>query len=424
MSSYASIYIGDKEVFSYRNEVHPEASYIFSEDQLVRLAGEEAVAYASGRYDLEAMHEEDLAALELAVYRAPAGVVKDRLNVLGYGEALVRDVFEEELLDEIRRKSEWVSMGPQMGLDNEFLEAQRVELEYYQSLSYKAWKDAVAEHILDKRAADESEFRSLGALCFFESIDTRVLLGAIAGAIDPEELFTLDVTDLEGAGWLEEQPAIRPLTNIDGERGLGPPIIITEGSYDAFVLRNAVALLKPHLSHLIRFLDYDVGNEGSASAAVRTLKSFASAGVANRIVALFDNDSAAHEAVMALKGYKLPPHYCVMHYPDLALAKAYPTLGPQGETVMDVNRLAGSIELYLGADVLADENGQLTPVQWKGYMGKVKSYQGEVVDKVAVQRAFNNKMKAAQRDAAAIANQDWSGIKLILDHLIETLGSL
>jgi hypothetical protein len=31
---------------------------------------------------------------------------------------------------------------------------------------------------------------------------------------------------------------------------------------------------------------------------------------------------------------------------------------------MNVNGLAGSIELYLGADVLTDAQGSLVPVQW------------------------------------------------------------
>jgi hypothetical protein len=190
------------------------------------------------------------------------------------------------------------------------------------------------------------------------------------------------------------------------------------------VLASAIEILMPHLAGYVKFLDYEVGNEGGASAAVRTLKSFAAAGISNRIMAIFDNDSAAYEAVMTLKSSKLPSHYRVMHYPDLDLANKYPTLGPQGDAVMNVNRLAGSIELYLGSDVLTTENGALMPVQWKGYMGKVKSYQGEVVDKAALQRAFQEKLKFARADPRNVRKQDWSGLQLILDKLIETLSSL
>ena len=74
------------------------------------------------------------------------------------------------------------------------------------------------------------------------------------------------------------------------------------------------------------------------------LKSFAGAGIANRIVLLLDNDTAARDAVRALRGAKLLDHYSVLHYPDIELARSYPTLGPTGLSEMDVNGLAGSIE--------------------------------------------------------------------------------
>jgi len=142
------------------------------------------------------------------------------------------------------------------------------------------------------------------------------------------------------------------------------------------------------------------------------------------VIAVLDNDSAAHEAAMALRDISLPSNYAVMHYPDLKLAEAYPTLGPQGKTVMNVNRLAGSIELYLGTDVLTQQDGTLTPIQWKGYMGKIGSYQGEVINKVALQDNFRKKLQAAKRNADQVRTQDWSGLSLILEAIITKLSAL
>jgi hypothetical protein len=87
---------------------------------------------------------------------------------------------------------------------------------------------------------------------------------------------------------------------------------------------------------------------------------------------------------------------------------------------MDVNRLAGSIELYVGTDVITDDKRQFRPVQWKGYMGKVRAYQGELVDKAAVQRAF---LKFAKSEPEVVSSQDWSGVQLIFDHLIRELSA-
>lgn len=268
-----------------------------------------------------------------------------------------------------------------------------------------------------------ASYTNCTTLDLFEEADERVLLRVIVDQVSDDEEIVLDITDLVDGGYLDDDDTEEDWRST-WDLGSGPPIIITEGSFDVYVLRNAIEILKPHLAPYIKFLDYDVGNEGGASAAVRMLKSFAAAGISNRIVALFDNDSAAYEAVMNLAGSRLPSHFAVMHYPDLQLAQKYPTLGPQGNTTMNVNTLAGSIELYLGEDILRSQGGELTPVQWKGYMGRVRTYQGEVIGKGALQGAFRDKVKVAKADPSSAANQDWSGLQQIIDELINTLSSL
>ena len=84
---------------------------------------------------------------------------------------------------------------------------------------------------------------------------------------------------------------------------------------------------------------------------------------------------------------------------------------------MNVNGLAGGIELYLGRDVLADENGELSPVQWTGYNRKLRTYQGEILDKGKIQERFWEKLGRCQSDAAAIKPGDWDDIRDILDAL-------
>lgn len=69
-----------------------------------------------------------------------------------------------------------------------------------------------------------------------------------------------------------------------------------------------------------------------------------------------------------------------MRFPDTALAAAYPTVGPSGFAELDVNGLAGGIELYLGREALSCE-GTLRPVRWQGYVEAAKRYQGEVEGK-------------------------------------------
>jgi hypothetical protein len=83
-------------------------------------------------------------------------------------------------------------------------------------------------------------------------------------------LITLDVTEIVEGGWMD------PASNEDSEaieswlRRESLPIIITEERRDVEVLRRSIALLKPHLSDYVKFLDYDFRNEGSAVTAVNS----------------------------------------------------------------------------------------------------------------------------------------------------------
>jgi hypothetical protein len=55
---------------------------------------------------------------------------------------------------------------------------------------------------------------------------------------------------------------------------------------------------------------------------------------------------------------------------------------------MDVNGVAGSIELYLGRDALTSNQNQLPPVQWTGFDSGIRQYQGEVLEKDRIYERF------------------------------------
>ncbi len=82
---------------------------------------------------------------------------------------------------------------------------------------------------------------------------------------------------------------------------------------------------------------------------------------------------------------------------------------------MNVNGLAGSIELYLGDDVLTSEDGNQIPVQWKGYVQSLRKYQGEIISKSEVQNKFIEKLKICENDPSMIEKFDWTGISAIIN---------
>lgn len=168
-------------------------------------------------------------------------------------------------------------------------------------------------------------------------------------------------------------------------------------------------------------MDFSTGAEGSAASLAKLVRSFVGAGIANRVVAIADNDTAAHDALGKLKTEGLPDTYRVLHYPYLPLLSNYPTLGPQfaDEVRMDVNGRAGSIEMYLGEDVLMTDAG-LSPVQWTGYVAGQGAYQGEIAPaaKKRVHNAFRVKVDAALRDRSLITDQDWTGVVSVVETIL------
>ena len=113
-----------------------------------------------------------------------------------------------------------------------------------------------------------------------------------------------------------------------------------------------------------------------------------------------------------MKDIDIPSTIKLLHYPNIEICNDYPTLGPSGLTKLNINGLAGSIEVYLGRDVL-EIDGELTPVQWKGYENSLKQYQGEVIDKGAVQKRYLEKLRDCQNEPTTILESDWEGIRAI-----------
>lgn len=253
-------------------------------------------------------------------------------------------------------------------------------------------------------------------------VDGRLMVRLLLDAAPDDQEFALDVTAPVAWGLIDAPPDLCAAAFAEeyAERATyGTLVILTEGSTDAEFLAGALVVRRPHLAPYVRFLDYfSQRPEGGVSALVRAVKAFAAAGITNRVVALFDNDTAAADALRGLDVTALPPNFRVVQLPHLALARSYPTIGPTGETLWDVNGSACSLELYLGRDVLTDDAGALVPVQWAGLANKLGRYQGELVDKRAVQDRYRLKVAAAR--SAHEPGGDWSDLDTILDSILAT----
>lgn len=194
----------------------------------------------------------------------------------------------------------------------------------------------------------------------------------------------------------------------------------TEGASDARYLRRSLDLLSPDVSEYFRFLDFDTNIPGGTDQVVKSLRSFAAAGIVNRVIALLDNDAAGRQAEKILSERPLPRNFAVLRLPELEYARSYPTLGPSGGTQEDVNQRACSIEFYFGLDCLHAGNGDVVPVRWTGYNRAIMDYQGELVDKKLVQSRISELLTLGENHKIPL-DQRWDPMRTVIS-LLTTAG--
>jgi hypothetical protein len=382
----------------------------------------------ASRY-LEAIAEMDLDLKELNIvsYSAPASVVRDRLELMGFTRSTAFKVFERAVrVEEARHLRTIASIGDHLGPDFEDDDAPVLK-----ELNAEDWMKGLQEirqaELCSTNRFDPStaslpplirymlRHRWLG----FPSYEIRHAIRLALDVCSDDEVI-YDLTDLvlgEVFGSAEEMVAYADYLSTEDVAHTRPVIVLTEGTTDKLAIERSLALLFPHLVDHFRFMDFEGARvAGGAGPLAAMVKAFVGAGISNRVIALFDNDTAATAALRPLAHIAIPPNIKVLQYPQLALAAAYPTLGPSGVAVMDVNGLAGSIELYLGRDVLETGTG-FAPVQWKGFDESLRRYQGEITGKAAIQERFHAKVRAAGATPGNNPDLDWSGMTLVLDQL-------
>lgn len=424
MGTYTDFSVAGYPLINSKSAVVPEAMTVFREsDKQVfsRKLGDRNPLVWGDAYADEADEVETA-----TLYVCSTDAVIARLEIMGFTINRARRDFESGRQGELAMYQEWATDEP----DTPWF-ADKVKL--IESLSFDAYLDVLRQVLSEKLMPkpfhdderpglseavryilDDNEDYHFG---FFAS-DIRCLIRAACEVAPKPSEVVQDITDLiDGGYYAPEEPicqhSIDSLTL--GHQENSNRIVLTEGSTDTQVLKASLRLLYPHLSAYYSFLNFDTARvPGGAGQLASLVKGFAAAGIGNRIIAIFDNDSAARDAMRSLTQLRLPSNIAIRRYPDIELLRSYPTLGPSGNTNLDVNGLAASIELYFGSDVLRRPDGSLTPVQWKGYVEPLASYQGEVLGKTELQTAFSRKLAIAESDPAEHARQDWSGIDAIL----------
>ncbi|KAA6461901.1 hypothetical protein DYQ86_09645 [Acidobacteria bacterium AB60] len=194
-------------------------------------------------------------------------------------------------------------------------------------------------------------------------------------------------------------------------------LVLTEGRTDARIISESFMRMRPEIAHMFSYMDHETFKvPGGTPALVALARSLAGAKISNRIIFLFDNDTAGHEGHQQFQKVNCPKHYRGVVLPYLKSAEAYPTIGPTGDAPANVNGRACGIELYCGPKALTSESGSLCPVQWKGYMDGMKRYQGEPLNKDGIKERF---LLALKQSSNPRTDPEFEDMRLVLKTLTE-----
>lgn len=384
MGSYFTLHVGSTEILTGKNYLSPDILVPFqAADVRVMEANVEIDGY------------EGMASY---VLQASAGVIARRLDLLGFTMAVANDAYSTGLSQE-------------EGADDD----------YEWPADLQAWQADVFARAA-RHEATSSQGRVIAGhwvweehFLGFPNADFLTVLGALVDAADQLEVVKLDLTDMIEGGYLEPDPI--ELCRVD-ERV--PVVVLTEGKSDARLLHLVLDVLFSEYAAFVRFLDYDFARAaGGTGEVVRFVKMFAGSGIKNRVVALFDNDTAGHQALAELG--QLPDNVFAMSLPSLPMFRAFPSTGPDGHGASDVDGRACSLELYLGRDALTGPDGRLRPVRWTGFNEKLGQYQGEISSKGEVQKRFEEILACVRADPSERTKYDFAGIEAIFDAMFRVL---
>lgn len=394
MGSYCTLSVDGREIWAIKNHFIPGIDIMFLDEEKFSQPYSEAEAQ-------EIEHDEKIG------FRTSLRAARFRLAIRGYS------------LNAAKR--EYDNWRASTFSPSEYLENDQVDPRFYRRVNFDRYLKLLKTTCWVGINSDEPTFEEKYVwYCpsnhelAFPSSDPNFALAALlfAGEGDSVEV---DLSDMI-AGELWEDG---PLSSWKD----GQLIIMTEGKSDNELLKRAITLLEKDMATTMRFFDYEFRPQAGAGNNVNLLKSLAAAGIMSPIVAVFDNDAAGHAHAAAARALPLPSNFRVCTYPDLPLAKRYPAIGPSGREQVDINGRACSIELYLGRDCLK-RNSRFIPVQWTGYDQKSQVYQGELIDKDRVQKAFHDKLSACEANRAKIASFDFDGIRRIINVIEEEASKL
>lgn len=212
------------------------------------------------------------------------------------------------------------------------------------------------------------------------------------------------------AGWVQRE-AFRP-----GARQRQKVLIATEGASDARIIRRALDVLRPDVTDFFNFVDVDERHHfWGTGNLVKFAEGLLRIEVLNKVLFVFDNDAEGVDAIRKLNKLELPANMRAMLLPDLDDFRAFPTRGPEGAGVSDINGRAAAIECYLDLRLNQYPAFQVT---WSNFKKDIDAWHGVLDFKESYSKNFYDQPDELLRNGS----YDVTKLTALIDALVSHAG--
>ena len=431
MSEYADICIKKLSLMWFRNYLNPDiVSLFFSKNDLT--------ITPNCKMELDDEDPEDYTQY---IYQTTVKKAKERLDALGFSVSNFEKAFNTNLMQAIDYYEFLWHLGVDVE-DRDDVAAQRIK----GGITFKKWKNAmhkivsyelnngnIEKYDMDDRISISTEcdkiiyysLKSSDSESFYgiftEFINIAYIFRLMLESCDDSDEVLLDFSCLQY--WDNDCIPKGVVAADDVEK----TIVLVEGTSDKDILEFAVKQIYPHLADLFYFMDFNDSyggkRDGGTSFVIKNLKTFYFSKLKSKFIAIFDNDAEGYWSQCSLLNEikNWPDNFRILRYPDIKTFRKYPTLAPNGTIMLDnINRKAGSIELYL-PDEIIKENGSYLPIEWesrkkiKAINGREESlYQGVISQKDEIKERFHKLRRAIETENKAFSPKDWTRMKDLL----------
>ena len=395
MGSMILLSVGRLEIAWGKNHFFPDFSTLFQASDL-----QDVPYYYAG----DAIPEKDDEWEVITEYKEgllkPLSEVIDRIKLLGYTSEYCKDEFnylcEMNGLDTEKFTFEHLKTAL------ETVDVYSISLDYGQGGEDfgKFFRRELFPRLGLEKIVEDSKYAEFEAGYAMENLSPYTILTLLANNPTAKNLPVIwGFKDLEENGWAKKSDFV----------SLPPPskrfLIVTEGSSDTKIIKQAFKLLKPHLADFFEYVDMEDGYPFAGTGnMINFLKGLIKISVQNNVVVLFDNDVAGVETYNRCHELPLLENIRVLKLPDMDNFQQFNTIGPNGSQKSNVNGQGAAIECYL--DLPKD-----AAVRWNNYNSRMKAYQGELIKKTDYMRKFLSQRKKSSA-------YDYSKIEAILDMII------